>query len=389
MARLLAAGSFSQTIAEEVGYQKLATQYIQRELCEADDANLIDEEDMHVFGLKPMTDPLHLVCCNACKKPIKDSQYAAHAEFCKILNPSEEIVSELGGGMGNKRPPRKDRKKLPTPRATTTGGELERTESAEADDVSLSDFHVDEKIQRASFSIDAKRNSACVDGALIMDGSRVSPGNKEYSIGAAPPPRKRSKLIAAEGVTMTDHLGTNSAVAKSLCAGAQEARTNVPAPLATKMFYSQRNQRLRSALTYLYYGESSKEQYGDLVKLTSMEGNSMPLNSVQENAVPLQVLSPTNIPHEQINVQREKRERVSLPSDQILADSSDVNLGKLGGRTPVTSFSNHVPVSNVLRPTTPVGVMRSNYSSKPYTFAGNSGTSLGTMQQPKGSVPVT
>lgn len=27
-----------------------------------------------------------------------------------------------------------------------------------------------------------------------MDGSRVSPGNKEYSIGAAPPPRKRSKL---------------------------------------------------------------------------------------------------------------------------------------------------------------------------------------------------
>lgn len=82
--------------------------------------------------------------------------------------------------------------------------------------------------------------------------------------------------------------------------------SDVPAPLATKMFYSQRNQRLRSALTYLYYGESSKEQYGDLVKLTSMEGNSMPLNSVQENAVPLQVLSPTNIPHEQINVQREK-----------------------------------------------------------------------------------
>ncbi|GMP76774.1 hypothetical protein CsSME_00033309 [Camellia sinensis var. sinensis] len=61
MARLLAAGSFSQTIAEEVGNQKLAAQYIQRELREADDANLLDEEDMHVFDLKPMTDSLHLV----------------------------------------------------------------------------------------------------------------------------------------------------------------------------------------------------------------------------------------------------------------------------------------------------------------------------------------
>lgn len=60
MARLLAAESVSQTIAEDVGHQKLAAQYIHRELREADEANFLDEEDMLVFDSKPMTDPLNL-----------------------------------------------------------------------------------------------------------------------------------------------------------------------------------------------------------------------------------------------------------------------------------------------------------------------------------------
>lgn len=94
--------TLSSLLAEEVGNKKLAAQYIYRELHEADEANLLDEEgdavqtnvcfigfqfnnvslapnymghsvfivydgtlvflaDMHVFGLKPMTDPLNLV----------------------------------------------------------------------------------------------------------------------------------------------------------------------------------------------------------------------------------------------------------------------------------------------------------------------------------------
>ncbi|MFQ6631364.1 hypothetical protein Gotur_008921 [Gossypium turneri] len=44
MARLLEAGSISPSIAEEVGNKKLAAQYIYRELHEADEANLLDEE---------------------------------------------------------------------------------------------------------------------------------------------------------------------------------------------------------------------------------------------------------------------------------------------------------------------------------------------------------
>ncbi|XP_039020834.1 uncharacterized protein LOC120152749 [Hibiscus syriacus] len=95
MARILEAGSISPSIKEDVVNQKLAAQYIYRELRGADVANLLDEEDMHVFGLKPMTDPLNLVCCNACKKPVKASQYAAHAELCRSLKITEEIIWSL------------------------------------------------------------------------------------------------------------------------------------------------------------------------------------------------------------------------------------------------------------------------------------------------------
>ncbi|CAL5413211.1 unnamed protein product [Camellia sinensis] len=408
MARLLAAGSFSQTIAEEVGNQKLAAQYIQRELREADDANLLDEEDMHVFDLKPMTDSLHLVRCNACKKPIKASQYAAHAELCKSLSPAEEIVAELDGGTGHKKPPRKERKKLLTAYATTLGGEQGRFESAEANDVATLEFHLDGQNQlTSSLSMETKH------GAFITGGSGVSPGNTDYSAGAMPPPAKRSKMMESEGLPMLDHLETASGVAKSLCISTQEARTcggfpkessgrsektfdcvvgnqkpsqvhdrcllskDAPAPLATKVFYSQRNHRLRSALTYLYYEASFEEHSGDLVNQKTL------------NAMPLQVSSPKNFSYEQINVQRGKREKSSLPSvqkpDQILADSSDAYLGKLGGCMPAVNCSNHVSsVNNILRPqTASIGIARSNYHSKPYSFAGNTG-----MQQPKGSVPV-
>eukprot|EP00268_Persea_americana_P024431 TRINITY_DN2384_c0_g3_i9.p4 TRINITY_DN2384_c0_g3~~TRINITY_DN2384_c0_g3_i9.p4 ORF type:complete len:102 (+),score=27.14 TRINITY_DN2384_c0_g3_i9:292-597(+) len=79
LARLLVLGGFPEATAEEANIEKLAIQSICRELHEADEANLLEEEDMHVFDCKPLTDPLNLVCCNACKKPVKASQFAAHA----------------------------------------------------------------------------------------------------------------------------------------------------------------------------------------------------------------------------------------------------------------------------------------------------------------------
>ncbi|BBG93231.1 hypothetical protein Prudu_001177 [Prunus dulcis] len=148
MARLLASGSVTQSIAEEVGHQKFDAQMICRELSDANEANLLDEEDMHVFGLKPMDDPLHLVCCNACKRPVKASQYVAHAELCRSLNAMQETTLEPDGSMGQRKPPRKEKKKLLTAYAnqSTSVGELERSESVEADDIAVSQPQLDGQI---------------------------------------------------------------------------------------------------------------------------------------------------------------------------------------------------------------------------------------------------
>jgi hypothetical protein len=63
--------------------------------------------------------------------------------------------------------------------------------------------------------------------------------------------------------------------------------------------------------------------------------------------------------------------------DQILAQSSDVCLGKTGGFLSAGNFSNQFPVDNALRPeAASVGLTRSKYVSKPYSFAGNSGSAL-------------
>ncbi|KAH7678783.1 hypothetical protein IHE45_06G019900 [Dioscorea alata] len=80
MVRLLKIESSPEITAEEANLEKIARQKIHKEFHDADEENLLEEEDMHVFDSRPLTDPLHLVCCNACKKPVKASQYAAHAD---------------------------------------------------------------------------------------------------------------------------------------------------------------------------------------------------------------------------------------------------------------------------------------------------------------------
>ncbi|GFZ14050.1 hypothetical protein Acr_24g0002400 [Actinidia rufa] len=79
-------------------------------------------------------------------------------ELCKSLSYAEEVVSELDGGTGNKKPPRKERKKL----TAYSGGGKERFESAEADDVATSEFHLNEQVQlTSSFSMETKRIFFC------------------------------------------------------------------------------------------------------------------------------------------------------------------------------------------------------------------------------------
>ncbi|KAM1103845.1 hypothetical protein EV1_012402 [Malus domestica] len=375
MARLLAGVNVSQSITEGVGHHKFAAQIICRELSEANEANLLDEEDMHVFGLKPMDDPLHLVCCNACKKPVKASQYAAHAELCRLLNSTQETTLELDGSMGQRKPPRKERKKSSTAHANQSAlvGELERSESVDADDNSVSQFQLDGQIgmNPGSF-MEAKMNSAYADATYMMDGSGVSPGNTNGSTSVTLPPTKRFKMIPGHQLPLSDDIGTASAVSKLANRDSPKGAISAlkykksgqaldcclpikdcPLPLATKVYYSQRGNRLRSDLSHLYHEAmaSTEELCGDM-------RDSQPLPSLRK-------------------------------PDQILAQNSEVCLENSIGCLPDGDFSNQFPVDNVPRPQVAgVGLARSKILSKPYSFAGNSGQSLGTMQQKTGSVPV-
>ncbi|XP_019172779.1 PREDICTED: uncharacterized protein LOC109168191 isoform X3 [Ipomoea nil] len=342
MARFLAAGSIPQTIsgfppfifltfpglAEDVGRHKLAAQYICTELKEADEANLIDEEDMHVFGLRPMTDPLHLVCCNSCKKPIKVSQYVAHAEICKSLNSVDEIIPELDGGTRQKKPPRKQRRKSLNTYSNQAVAVRENEKPQSFGDAYFSalDSNMEEKVP-STILAEAKRSSPHLDGAVLTDGSAVSTATIDCIKGAKSRQTKRSKMPATGSPQLLDNFEAASVVTYGLCSTTaletipcEEARsstkneqicncvvgvqmpakahaiTDVPHPVATKIYYSLRNQRLRSALNHLYFGASSMDSSSDCVSPKAL----------QKTELPSQKLCPTNFHEGLPDIQLEK-----------------------------------------------------------------------------------
>ncbi|XP_010245365.1 PREDICTED: uncharacterized protein LOC104588932 isoform X2 [Nelumbo nucifera] len=376
---------FTTRTKEEASHDKLAAQSIHRELCEADEANLLEEEDMHVFDCKPMADPLHLVCCNACKKPVKASQYAAHAELCRSFSSTEENGLELDGDTGHKKPPRKGRKKLQTSQdnQATTVGEQERSESVDADENAASESNMDDQTGITYSSKEAKRTS--MDGGPVMDGSGVSPRSANCSAGVMSPSKKHTKLMAAEGLLLSDDIGKACGVTGNMGINYHKALTYAPVPLATKTYHSQRNNRLRSALGHFYY-EASRN-WNDPLSPKLVQGNGM---------LPLQDSSPNHLLHEQTDGMLQKKDLHAVSAvrkpDQILAQSSELCLGASGGYPSVMNFSNQFRDNNFARSALPVdtnqmGMVRSNYVSTPY-FSGNSGRPLGTMQKPKGSVSV-
>ncbi|PON80276.1 hypothetical protein PanWU01x14_007260 [Parasponia andersonii] len=163
---------------------------------------------------------------------------------------------------------------------------------------------------------------------------------------------------------------------------------DTPVPFATKIYYSQRNNRLRSALSHLYYEAvaSAEEFCRDTVNT----------NLSNENVYHSQASSQKDTSPHQINSESNgKKDSLSLPSvqnpDQMLAQSSEVCLGTSGVCPPPTlsDFSKQFPVDNVQKSqVAPVGLARNKYLSKPFLFAGNSGQPLGAVQQQNGSVPV-
>ncbi|XVF62668.1 hypothetical protein PTKIN_Ptkin09bG0026800 [Pterospermum kingtungense] len=361
MARLLEAGSISPNIAEEVGNQKLAAQYIYRELRGADEANLLDEEDMHVFGLSPMDDPLNLVCCNSCKKPVKASQYAAHAGLCRSLKTTEETVLELDGSTGHRKPPRKEKKKSLAAYANqpTPVGEQEKSEIVDADGTTASESHLDGQVgMTSSLTMDAKRNSTCVDTTYLMHCSGVSPQNTDLSTSVVPPSTKRFKLKAGECLLLPYDPKTASArdSPRAIVSGSETPNHRqahepwlltkaLPSPLSTKI---------------------------DMIGQQASPQSTMLLQASSQGVSPL-----------------EQQESSMTQPDQVLAQSSGVCLSKSGGCLPSNDFSNQHPIENIRRPqASSVGPTRSKYISKPHSFTGNSSQMLGPMQPPNGSVPV-
>ncbi|XP_022740770.1 uncharacterized protein LOC111292580 isoform X3 [Durio zibethinus] len=407
MARLLEAGSISPNVAEEVGNKKLAAQYIYRELRGADEANLLDEEDMHVFGLKPMADPLNLVCCNACKKPVKASQYAAHAELCRSLKTTEDTILELDVSTGHRKPPRKERKKSLAAYANqpTPVGEQERSEVIDADDPIASESHMDGQIRMtSSLTIDAKRNSSCVDTTYVMDGSGANLQNADHSTSVVPPSTKRFKLIVgclplpddpntASGVTeILDTHGLYSSrdspvetVSDTETANDRQVHEHclltkdIPIPLSSKIYYSQRSSRLRTALSHQYFVTSAKELCSDFISRQES----------QQNTILSQASSQGDCPLEQVDNLLIKKQDASMQKpDQVLGQCSEVCLS-MPGCPPSNDFSSQHLIDDIPKPlAASVGLMRSKYISKPYSFTGNSGKLLGPMQPPNGSVPV-
>ncbi|XP_077232572.1 uncharacterized protein LOC143869892 isoform X2 [Tasmannia lanceolata] len=375
MVRLLAAGNFPELTTEEANLQKATSQSIRRELREADEANLLEEEDMHVFDCKPLTDPLHLVCCNACKRPVKASQYAAHAERCRSLNSTEDIGLELDGGTGHKKPPRKGRKKLQTApdNQGTAVGEQERSESIDVDDTAASESNMDDQAGMASsLSREAKRTSTSVDGAFVMNGSGVSPGCTDYSAGVMSPSKKRTR-VATESLLVSDGQEMVCGVATEM-GSSQEAQTYIPVPLATKIYHSQRN-HLRTALSHLYYEALEKEHGSDSLSPKLVQGNTM-LSS--------QVSSPNNLLLEvqKDDLPQKKKDAYTMSvlrkPDQILAQSSELCLGSSGGCSSSVSFGNQFRDNGFSRSavavdTAPMGMTRTRYLPTPYSFPGNSG----------------
>ncbi|KAL3505790.1 hypothetical protein ACH5RR_031172 [Cinchona calisaya] len=386
----------SQTIADDFGHQKLAAEYIYRELREADEANLIDEKDMHVFDLRPMTDPLHLVCCNACRKPIKASQYAIHAELCSSLTCTEEISLELEGGTVLKKPPRKGKKKFLAVNSNqiTTKGDRDKIEILDASDVSAPESHLEASPDEAKY------------GPAVCDGLGIDPRNTNCLGKAASRPRKRSKMskvdappsildhfeaasvvIAKEPLPCREHprrsttgngKNSNQVVTHQIPRQPHEfyiLNKDVPAPVATKVYYSQRNRRLRSALSHLYYNTSIKEHSSQFVSGKVFQPNADQTLTPSPNSFS----SDQVIEHLQDKDIENSLHSVHKP-DQILAQSSALYPCRSGGCPPTTNTPNQFPVNYVIGPHTSLGKMTSNYFSNSYSFADSSGIQLLNIQ---------
>ncbi|KAL0283298.1 UNVERIFIED_CONTAM: hypothetical protein Sradi_7234300 [Sesamum radiatum] len=189
-----------------------------------------------------------------------------------------------------------------------------------------------------------------------MNGSRVNP----YTINCAEDVTKRaSKPLKRTAAESPSNPGT-----KNFCKPAADILPYAPAPLATKVYYSQRNHHLRRAISYMFFEEPSKESSSEVSNLEIL----------QVNAVPQQTSSPSNCYHEQVaNQQRDDHfSHLAQTPDQILAARSDFFVGQSEGFVPSMNMASQHPVNNTLGP---------HYMSNSYSFAGKAGVWSATQEK--------
>lgn len=95
-------------------------------------------------------------------------------------------------------------------------------------------------------------------------------------------------------------------------------QSDIPVPLATKIYYSQRNNRLRSALNHLYCEASTKELCSDMPSS----------KTIQEDMMPLQVSSPRDSSAETMG---DKLKRKVCPCSLLLSEAVCVHMHLLQG----------------------------------------------------------
>ncbi|KAE8808569.1 SAGA-associated factor 11 [Hordeum vulgare] len=216
---------------DEVINEKSASHILQKQLLSAHEPNLLDEDDMHIFGSKPMADPLDLVHCDTCQKPVKASHYAPHAERCTSgkVNPNDLMGVE--DDVHPMKPPKKGRKiKL-----TSNGNQK---------------VHIKVKLK----SQPENRN--------IVNDFELTNGNES----------KPSNSIADQRL--------KTSVDNSSAINAPERHfRDVPAPLATKMYHPRGNYRLRLELAQLYRDSCVEQSHG-------YASNTTPTSSQNNGLVP-------------------------------------------------------------------------------------------------------
>ncbi|OAE34881.1 hypothetical protein AXG93_1587s1120 [Marchantia polymorpha subsp. ruderalis] len=171
MERFLTGGNLEFS-PEEVARENEAVKTVQKEMNEADEFNLLEEEDMHVFDREPLADRLPLVrfLATHARSPSKPAilqrmQVSIATSLQQIsfdyfrldylfslywlgidaltkwsMTASEDTVAELDGGANHKKPPRKARKKLLNAQDNATSvGDRDRLQAMDNDDVAIPD----------------------------------------------------------------------------------------------------------------------------------------------------------------------------------------------------------------------------------------------------------